>query len=107
MTKRTHFLDPDLIGARAIYLAVALQGYETHGPRTEAAARRYREHAVELVELLANREIRAGLSEMCAQYPVAAELYKNALMADHLRRNRSFHFPELEELLSRVAPKSD
>ena len=102
MTALTHNTDPGHIAARAIYLAISMQNYEENGPRTEEAARKYLQEAIELTAMLADRGIRAGLRECCTRYPVAGELYKRALLTDHLRRNRGFHFPELDALLDRL-----
>jgi hypothetical protein len=94
--------DPGIIAARAIYLAVSMQNYEDNGPRTAGAAGKYQQEAIELTAMLDDRSIRSGLRECCAKYRVAGELYKRALLTDHLRRNRGFHFPELDALIGRL-----
>jgi hypothetical protein len=99
---QTFPIDPNLIGARAIYLAVAMMGYEDHGPRDPEAARRYHEHAIELTAMLSDRTIRAGLSGLRARHRVVAELCKNAMLGDYIRRNRAFHFPELDALMLKM-----
>jgi hypothetical protein len=99
---KTARMDPELIGARAIYLAVSMQNYEDNGPRTPEAAKRYQVHAAELTGMLADRAVRAGLLECCSHYPVAGELYKSALLSDHIRRNREFLFPELDAFIKKL-----